>query len=313
MTPSVHPPAHLSADRVAAIVTPLPDSESLARRFAAIDDALSANPSAERRADLKQDIIALFRDADAALTQLQVFKESVKDLVAQWKHLDGSNGMPTPALASRPVRETPTVSQRIDHLGASTFVEKGWSKLSLGDAAGAEVALRRALDLSPDDNEAATLLGWAQMMQQQYDAALVTFNQVLARDPQHALARTNVGYISLRTGHYGEAIEHLSLAIRLDTDKKATLYSHLYLGMVYSEREMYDDAELFFQRTLELGPNMLQAWYELGRSRWFAGQFDAARDAWRAGAEANKFNPWGKRCAEMLTHIEEGGAPPRTD
>jgi tetratricopeptide (TPR) repeat protein len=83
--------------------------------------------------------------------------------------------------------------------------------------------------------------------------------------------------------------------------------------MVYREREMYDDAEMFFRRALELGPNLLQAWYELGRARWFAGRPDEARAAWRTGADANKFNPWGKRCAEILAHVEQGGAPSRSD
>ena len=37
-----------------------------------------------------------------------------------------------------------------DHLGASTFIEKGWSRISLGDYAGAEASLRKAL---PDATE----------------------------------------------------------------------------------------------------------------------------------------------------------------
>ncbi len=306
-------PLHTLPPSVSTIAPPLPDRDELSARFAAIEVALASDPTPDERVQLKQEIVSLFRDADAVLVQAQTFKESVKELVAQWKRLNDQLPVGSTPLSNGVASATPRVSQRIDHLGASTFVEKGWSKLSVGDAVGAEVALRRALELSPADTEAATLLGWAQMMQEQYDAALVTFNQVLSRDPQHALARTNVGYICLRTQKYGEAIEHLSLAIRIDSDKKATLYSHLYLGMVYREREMFEDAELFFRRTLELGPNMLQAWYEMGRSRWFAGRFDDAKDAWRAGAEANKFNPWGKRCAEMLTHIEQGGAPPRAD
>jgi tetratricopeptide (TPR) repeat protein len=224
----------------------------------------------------------------------------VKALAETWKTLEG-----------RPTTARPAVSARVDHLGASTFVEKGWSKLSLGDAAGAEVALRRALELAPGDSEAEALLGWAQMLQEQYDSALLTFHNVLLRNPQHALARTNVGYICLRKKIYGEAIEHLSGAIRQGTDRKATLYAHLYLGMVYREREMYDDAEPFFRRALELGPNLLQSWYELGRARWFAGRRDDAMHAWREGATANKFNPWGKRCAETIALVEQGGAPPR--
>jgi tetratricopeptide (TPR) repeat protein len=314
----------VTSSDVAAVPDPeLPDGRYLVERYAAIADALESELSPSDRDRVKQDIIALFREADAALGQFAVFKESVKSLVTRWKQL---NGTPTssPLTPPGPSLKTPlpnvtaaiappTVSARVDHLGASTFIEKGWSKLSLGDAPGAETALRRALELTPGNNEAETLLGWAQMMQQQYDSALLTFHSVLLRDPQHALARTNVGYICLRKQIYGEAIEHLSRAIRIDNDRKATLYAHLYLGMVYAEREMYEDAELFFRRTLELGPNLLQAWYELGRARWFAGRIDDAKHAWRDGADANKFNPWGKRCAEMLAHAEQGGAPSRRD
>lgn len=274
----------------------------LRTRFDAIATSLGSPGTPDSRAALKRDIIALFRDAEQGVATMSAFRDAVKGLAERWKGLEGRSGSGRPA-----------VSGRVDHLGASTFVEKGWSKLSLGDAPGAEVALRRALELAPGDNEAESLLGWAQMLQEQYDSALLTFHNVLMRDPQHSLARTNVGFICLRKKIYGEAIEHLSRAIRLDTDRKATLYAHLYLGMVYREREMYDDAEPFFRRALELGPNLLQAWYELGRTRWFAGRRDEARDAWRQGAEANKFNPWGKRCAETLALVDQGGAPPRGD
>ena len=30
---------------------------------------------------------------------------------------------------------------------------------------------------------------------------------------------------------------------------------------------------------------------------------------WRDGFAANKFNPWGKRCAEVLQTVEQGGEP----
>lgn len=280
---------------------PPPTVVALQARVDAIAHSLETRHAPAERATAKEAIIALFRDADAAVVAATALKESVKGLAELWKQ------------GEAPPAARPAVSARVDHLGASTFVEKGWSKLSLGDAAGAEIALRRALELSPGDSEAESLLGWAQMMQEQYDSALLTFHNVLMRDPQNTLARTNVGFICLRKKIYGEAIEHLSRAIRLDTDRKATLYAHLYLGMVYREREMYDDAEPFFRRALELGPNLLQAWYELGRARWFAGRRGDAMDAWRQGASANKFNPWGKRCAEILSVVEQGGSPPRGD
>ena len=96
------------------------------------------------------------------------------------------------------------------------------------------------------------------------------------KEPANALARINVGYICLKKRIFGEAIEHLSKAIRLDNDRKATLYAHYYLGLVYLEREMFEDAQSFFRKTLKLGPNLIEAYFELGRALWFAGERDEA-------------------------------------
>ncbi len=106
------------------------------------------------------------------------------------------------------------------------------------------------------------------MLHEDYDDALATFSKVLMKEPANALARINVGYICLKKRIFGEAIEHLSKAIRLDNDRKATLYAHYYLGLVYLEREMYEDAQTFFRKTLALGPNLIEAYFDLGRALW---------------------------------------------
>ncbi len=142
-----------------------------------------------------------------------------------------------------------------------------------------------------------------------YDDALATFQKVLMKEPANSLARINVGYICLKKRIFGEAIEHLSKAIRPANDKKATLYAHYYLGLVYSEREMHEDAQTFFRKTLKLGPNLIEAYYELGWSEWYAADRDAAQKTWADGYAANKFTPWGKRCKEALETIEQGQEP----
>lgn len=285
----------------------VPDGASIIARRDGIAGAMDQNLSLHDRERIKGEIVALYREADAAATAYAELRDSIKSLAARWKYSDNSAGGVAPGSGTARASST----QRVDHLGASTFIEKGWSLLSLGDAAAAEQAFVRAIELAPASNEAESLLGWAQMMQENYDSALLTFHNVLLREPQNAMVRTNVGYICLRKKIYGEAIEHLSRAIRLGDDKKATLYAHLYLGQVYYEREMFDDADSFFRKAIELGPNLLQAWYELGRSQWYAGNRDEAKSSWRAGAAANKFNPWGKRCAELLESVDQGGVPPR--
>ena len=109
----------------------------------------------------------------------------------------------------------------------------------------------------------------------------------------------------------GEAIEHLTRASQDSKDRKAALYAQFYLGLLYSAREMYTDAESFLSRALAMAPNLIEAYFELGRARWFNGNSDGARQASRDGAAAGKFSPWGKRCAAMLSEVDGGGSPSR--
>jgi tetratricopeptide (TPR) repeat protein len=260
---------------------------------------------AEREA-LKREIISYFKTVDSALTELAQVKEDIKGLVDRYKQV-----AVTAETAQAPQFTGARPMVHADHLGASTFIEKGWSLISLGDYAGAIQALGKALSLSPNDIQAQSLLGWAQMLHEEYDDALATFSRVLMKEPANSLARINVGYICLKKRIFGEAIEHLSKAIRLDNDKKATLYAHYYLGLVYLEREMFEDAQTFFQKTLKLGPNLIEAYFELGRAQWLAGEREPARQTWAEGYKANKFSPWGKRCKEMLDLVAAGQEPPR--
>jgi tetratricopeptide (TPR) repeat protein len=284
------------------------DGRPFRGRLGAIEARLDGPQAGADRDAIKADIIALYKEVEQEIAQLTALREDVKRLVDRWKQIGGAGAAKAtnaPAFGG----ERPVMA---DHIGASTYLEKGWSLISLGDHEAAERALLKALELSPNDPQTESLLGWAQMLQEKYDEALLNFQKVLMRQPTNSLARINLGYICLKKKIFGEAIEHLSKAIRLDNDRKASLYAHFYLGLVYAEREMYEDAQTFFRKTLALGPNLIEAYYELGRVLWFDNKRDDALETWRAGLAANKFNPWGKRCGEMLKHIEEGGTPARS-
>jgi tetratricopeptide (TPR) repeat protein len=275
-------------------------------QFQAIETRLGTTMQPGDREALKRDIIALFKRVDAALGDLGQMKEDIRGLVERYKQGAAAEVATAPQFTgARP-------AVHADHLGASTYIEKGWSLISLGDYAGAIQSLEKALTLSPGEIQAQSLLGWAQMLHEDYDDALGTFSRVLMKEPANALARINVGYICLKKRIFGEAIEHLSKAIRLDNDRKATLYAHYYLGLVYLEREMFEDAQTFFRKTLKLGPNLIEAYFELGRALWFAGQRDEAMQTWAEGHKANKFNPWAKRCKGMLDLAASGGEVPRS-
>ncbi|HSJ65685.1 MAG TPA: tetratricopeptide repeat protein [Gemmatimonadaceae bacterium] len=279
------------------------EHDALRRRHAALAARLARSDATAERDALRVEILALFQDVEQAASSLTSLKDDVKRLAAQWKALPAPTADPAPAPRLTGVQ--PAV--HADHLNASTFVEKGWSLIALGDHAGAERALVRALELAPDDPRTEALLGWAQMHQEKYDEALLSFQRVLMREPANAMARVNLGFICLKREIFGEAIEHLSRAMRAE-DRKAALYAHFYMGLVYLEREMFDDATAFLERAIALGPNLIEAYYHLGRAHWSHGVCDRALEAWRRGADANKFNPWAKRCADMLERAERGAA-----
>jgi tetratricopeptide (TPR) repeat protein len=283
--------------------TPLTE---LREQYEAIRQRLDETTSAEERDAVKREIIALFKTVDHAIGELTTLKEGIRELVDRYKQLQASQSHDT---APQFTGQVPAV--HASHIDASTLIEKGWHLISLGDYDGAIASLQKALQYSPGDTQAESLLGWAQMRAEQYDEALQTFQRVLTAEPANSLARINVGYICLKKRIFGEAIEHLSKAIRLDNDRKATLYAHFYLGLVYLEREMFEDAQSFFRKTLTLGPNLIEAYYELGRAYWLAGERDAARQTWEDGFKANRFNPWGKRCQEALELVAQGQEPPR--
>jgi Flp pilus assembly protein TadD len=279
---------------------------TLREQFEAIQQRLGRAATPEQRDAVKREIIALFKTVDQAIGELTVLKEGIRELVDRYKQLQASQSHD---MAPQFTGQVPAI--HASHIDASTLIEKGWHLISLGDYDGAIGALQKALQYSPGDTQAESLLGWAQMRAEQYDEALQTFQRVLTAEPANALARINVGYICLKKQIFGEAIEHLSKAIRLDNDRKATLYAHFYLGLVYLEREMYEDAQSFFRKTLTLGPNLIEAYYELGRAYWLSGEHDTARQTWEDGFKANRFNPWGKRCHDALDLVAQGQEPPR--
>jgi tetratricopeptide (TPR) repeat protein len=173
-------------------------------------------------------------------------------------------------------------------------------------------SLRRALELAPGETQAEALLGWALMLQEQYDEAMATFAHVLEKEPTNTLCAR-------------QRRIHLPQEADLRRSDRASLpgdptgqrpeghaYAHYYLGLVYLEREMYVDAAGFLERAIQLGPNLVEARFELGRALWFAGQRDEAKQAWAKGAAAGSFSPWSARCRQLLELVNVGGEVPRS-
>ena len=272
------------------------------------DGAVRDN-AARHTAQLKDDIIACFREADAALLAAQSAKDAVKALAERWKVLNANtpstapnasaHAPAAPAVAPAVSPAVAPISGRVDLLGASTFVEKGWNLLSLGQVPEAIVALQKALALAPGQVEALVLLAWAYVNDGQLDAAHAPLEQARAQAPDDALAVMVWGRWLALQGHFTDADRCLEQAAA-SGDGRAALYAHLYRAQLQRTLGAHDAAALTLRQALQKGPNLVQAWYELGRTHWECGRRADAVQAWQSGSAANKFSPWGKRCAALL-------------
>ena len=162
-------------------------------QYQEIEGRLEAAQDAAARESVKREIIGLFKRVDGALAELGQLKDGIRGLAERYKQMNNAAGAAPAGPAPAPQFTGARPAVQADHLGASTFIEKGWSLISLGDYAGAVQALEKALQLSPGEIQAQSLLGWAQMLHENYDEALSTFSRVLMKEPANALARINVG------------------------------------------------------------------------------------------------------------------------
>ena len=124
----------------------------------------------------------------------------------------------------------------------------GDARLANGDAAGAERAFRRALDLAPDGDAVRLALGRAMLKQQKTAEAIATLGRAVPSLDRHVLL--GAAYSTARD--WPHAVEHLQQALdggRATTDVLNGLgWAHLQLG----HRR---DAAALFARSLDVRPN----------------------------------------------------------
>jgi tetratricopeptide (TPR) repeat protein len=119
-------------------------------------------------------------------------------------------------------------------------------------------------------------------------------------DPKNEMAHANLGYINHKKGLYGEAIEKLTSIEKNAKNKQAVLYALFYLGLVYYEREMYEDSVDFLNKAITVGPNLYEAYYYLGKAYQKQGLNNLCEQVWERLIETNKYNVWAKKAEEEI-------------
>ncbi len=182
----------------------------------------------------------------------------------------------------------------------TTLIDKGWNLIVSGKYKEAIKELNRAKKMDPKNIKVYNLLGWAYIHLEKYDKSSLVFQEVLNMDPKNEMAHANLGYINHKKGLYGEAIEKLSAIEKSAKNKQAVLYALFYLGLVYYEREMYEDSVEFLNKAINVGPNLYEAYYFLGKAYQKQGLNNLCSQIWEKLITTNKYNIWAKKAKEEL-------------
>lgn len=296
--------------------------EARYRRLALELEALERASDSAGRADLRRRIVDLYVELDGETNRLLAMRQAVQELGERFRRsfgagpsggaggagraAVGAGGGASLSDAAAAGGGGPGGLRRSDDLDVSTYLDRAWNCLATCRYEDALAEVDRALERVPGSLQAETLRGWALMRLGRLREARDVLEAVLRQAPESALARASLGYVAAREGRYPEAMDHLSRAAREVSDRKAVLYAHLYLGMLYTRREMHQDGRSCLARSIELGPSLVEAYWEMGRSYYLEGQFTQALETWRRGAEVNRFDPWGERCQEAVERAMSG-------
>jgi tetratricopeptide (TPR) repeat protein len=189
-------------------------------------------------------------------------------------------------------------------LDIATLLDRAWNLIAVEDYDEAVRSIQQVLDIEPKNIRGLGLMGLVLMNKEKYDQAMMCFQQVIIEDPDNPFALNNLGYICYKKGIWGEAIEHLTKASKQQKDRMAMLYANYYLGLVYLERSMLNDAVAFFEKALQLGPNLQEAYYHLGLTETKRYEFKKALEYFRKCRDIDPESRYAKLADEQLKIVE---------
>jgi tetratricopeptide (TPR) repeat protein len=254
---------------------------------------------------VRDEIRALYIDMAGSIRALVKAQETLREIAQEFKqHQTTQNDV---GRFYSFVKSTTSAE-----LDLATLIDRAWNCIVMEDFDEAKKNLKHILDIDPDNIKGLCYMGLVLVELERYDEAMLFLQKVLVKDPCNPFALNNLGFICYKKGIWGEAIEHLVKAANQNKDRTATLYANYYLGLVYYERSMIPDAIKFFNRALQMGPNLQVAYYYLGLSEVKRYEFKDAVHYFKKTITIDKDSRYGRLAEEELKKIEPLAEPDKT-
>jgi TolB-like protein/DNA-binding winged helix-turn-helix (wHTH) protein/Flp pilus assembly protein TadD len=148
---------------------------------------------------------------------------------------------------------------------------------------------QKALNLDPS-SEAFTALGHSLMQAHRWNEGEVALRRAIELDPNNPYA---AGYLAILVTQKGRGDEAIRISRELAENNPVTVNCLRYYAIVLHETHHFDDSLVVVRRALELDPNHLTTYGVLGRDLVEIGHFREAEDAYRkAGGMNPAFQAW---------------------
>ena len=138
---------------------------------------------------------------------------------------------------------------------------------------GLETLWRTTLARNPNCAMAHTDLGNVLVQKGRVDEAITHYQQALEIQPDYELAHYNFGYLLLQKGQVDEAISHFQKALALQPD---SVPAHYHLGDAFLQQGRMNEAAVQFQKALEIKPGVAEIQNSLGDVLLRQGKMDEA-------------------------------------
>ena len=195
---------------------------------------------------------------------------------------DGAPTLPPPVeiLAERPeLQQLYEAALRQDD--AATWRELARAVFDAGDGDGAIPYFERVVTLQPDVRgllDLALVYGNASRV----GPARATYERLLKLQPNHAVARHNLGNLHANVGDYQRSILEYRKAIAARPDY---LMAHAHLGDSYRQLEQFREAYLSYAKAVELEPRSPAELTELDDALYKMATLDIQMGAKQRGAQ----------------------------
>ncbi len=205
-----------------------------------------------------------------------------------------------------PACATTSADDEMRRLEARSAYEAGVKSISDGKISLGLASLRQAAEVEPQNALYRNAVGAVLLNVGRFPDAQVEFQKAVELDPTYADAYHNLGSAYAEQGKWEEAITAYKKALAQTIySTPETTYNNL--GYAYWALDRRTEAEEAFRAALQLEPKLVPSHFWLGVLLQKEGRKEEARQHFQAARDLEPASLLGKRAAEVLKAIGDGG------